>query len=200
MRPKDLDDLTTFLSELQGESDRGLALVGAAVLDDKLAATLRAFFVEGKAASQLLEGPNAPIGTFSARADACLALGLIDEVEHAEVSLIRKVRNEFAHGLHGTTFQHERIAGYCSGLTSPLPEDSDYPSSQPRFRFTNAVISLVMRFYYRPEWVGKERRVLKQWVDSEQVRWRSIDTEHPPQDTPVLTIGKVRTRRQDVPE
>jgi ectoine hydroxylase-related dioxygenase (phytanoyl-CoA dioxygenase family) len=32
-----------------------LALVGAAVLDDKLAAILRAFFVEGKAASQLLE-------------------------------------------------------------------------------------------------------------------------------------------------
>lgn len=123
---------------------------GAAVLDDKLAATLRAFLVEGKAASQLFEGPNAPIGTFSARTDACFALALIDEDEHAEISLIRKVRNEFAHGLHGTTFQHERIAGYCSGLRSPLPEGADYPTSKPRLRFTNSVISLVTRLYYGP--------------------------------------------------
>lgn len=114
MRPEDLTDLSRFLEELQTESDRGLALVGASVLDDKVRATLASFFVECRPASRLLEVPNAPLGAFSARADLCLALGLVDQFEHTEISLIRKIRNEFAHGLHGTNFQSERIAAYCS--------------------------------------------------------------------------------------
>ncbi len=102
MRTDDLNDLSRFLGELQAESGRGLALVGTSVLDDKLRATLGSFFIECNAASRLLEIANAPLGTFSALADACFALGLIDQGEHKEISLIRKVRNEFAHGLHGT--------------------------------------------------------------------------------------------------
>ena len=113
MRADDLNDLSRFLGDLQAELNRGLALVGASVLDDKLRATLSSFFVECNAASKLLECANAPLGTFSARADACFALGLIDQGEHEEITLIRKVRNEFAHGLHGTSFQGEPIAGYC---------------------------------------------------------------------------------------
>ena len=43
------------LKELQQESDRGAALIGAAFLDDVIAATIRAFFVEDtKIAEKLL--------------------------------------------------------------------------------------------------------------------------------------------------
>jgi mannitol operon repressor len=191
MRTDDINDLARFLGELQSESDRGLALVGASVLDDKLRATLGAFFVECNAAQRLLEHANAPLGTFSARADTCLALGLIDQGEHEEISLIRKVRNEFAHGLHGTAFKSEPIRGYCSSLKSLLPEGAGHPTTDPRFRFINAVVSLVSRLYYRPEWVAKERRALKEWVNSEQVRWRSFESEPPPAGGPVLAIAKV---------
>jgi mannitol operon repressor len=174
-----------FLGELQSESDRGLALVGASVLDDKLRAILGGFFVKCNAAQWLLEHANAPLETFSARADTCLALGL-DQGEHEEISLIRKVRNEFAHGLHGTSFKSEPIRGYCSSLKSLLPEGAGHPTADPRFRFINAVVSLASRLYYRPEWVAKERRALKEWVDSEQVRWRSFESERPPDGGPVL--------------
>jgi hypothetical protein len=109
MRPQDQNDLSRFFRELQNESDRGLALVGASVIDDKLRSTLRSFLVDCKAASKLVEGGNAPVGTFSSRIDACLAMGLIEQFESEEITLIRKVRNEFAHGLHGTTFQTEPI-------------------------------------------------------------------------------------------
>jgi mannitol operon repressor len=161
MRDDDLKNLSRSLQELQSESDRGLALVGAAVIDDKLRETPGAFFVQGAEGSRLLEGGTAPLSTFSARTDACLALGLIDAFEHAEVSLLRKVRNEFAHGLHGTTFRSEPIRGYCSALRSNLPEGAGHPTDEPRFRFINAVVSLATRLYYRPEWVERERRTAK---------------------------------------
>lgn len=188
MRPEDAQDLSRFVTELQVETDRGLALVGGAVIDDKLRATLERFFVDGSSA-KLLDSGNGPLGSFSARADACFALGLINKFEYDEITLIRRVRNEFAHGLHGTTFSSEPIPGYCSGLKSDLPQGGNYPTSQPRFRFMNAVIALTMRLYYRPLWVEKERRTSKDWVPPEQIRWREITTEKPPPDGPFLVIG-----------
>jgi mannitol operon repressor len=165
-------------------------LVAASVLDDKLRGVLASFFVEGNAASSLLDSGNAPLGTLSARADACLALGLIDDFEHAEVTLVRKVRNEFAHGLHGTTFHTEPIRGYCSSLKADLPEGAGHPTRDARFRFINSVVSLVSRLYYRSEWVARERRIVKEWVRADQVRWRSFENEKPPEGAPVLGIFK----------
>jgi hypothetical protein len=185
-----MKDLSLFLQELQGESDRGLALVGASVLDEKLRATLAAFMAESGAASRLLDAGNAPLATFSARADACLALGLIDQFEHDEIRLVRKVRNEFAHGLHGTSFQSEPIKGYCSSLKSHLPEGAGHPTADARFRFIHSIVGLVSRLYYRAEWVARERRTLKEWVSPDQVRWRTLDEEPPPDGSPVLGVFK----------
>lgn len=190
MRPDDQNDLSTFLRELQTESDRGLALVGASVIEDKLGSTVRSFFADCKAVPKLLDDANAPLGTFSSQISACLALGLIDQFEYDEITLIRKVRNEFAHGLHGTTFKSESIAGLCSSLKSPLPEGADYPTTDPRFRFVNAVVSLVIRLYYRPESVAHERRKIREWVTPDQVGWRSVEQLPPPVGIPVLAIGK----------
>jgi hypothetical protein len=190
MKPEHQTDLARFLGELRLESDRGLALVGAAVIDDKLRATLAAFFVDCSAVPKLIDQGNVPLGAFSARADACLALGLIDDFEYSEITLVRRIRNEFAHGLHGTHFNTEPINGYCSSLRSNLPEDYGQPKLAPRFRFMNSVVLLAMRLYYRPDWVARERRVAKEWIGADQVRWRSLVDEPPPTDKPVLGIGK----------
>lgn len=164
--------------------------MGASVIEDKLGSTVRSFFADCKAVPKLLDDSNAPLGTFSSRVSACLALALIDQFEYDEITLIRKVRNEFAHGLHGTTFKKEPIAGFCSRLKSPLPEGADYPTTDPRFRFVNAVVSLVIRLYYRPEFVAQERRKIREWVTLGQGGWRSVEQLPPPVGVPVLVIGK----------
>ncbi len=46
MRVEDARDLSEFMDEFSKESDRGLALIGAAVIDEKLEQTLRSFFRE----------------------------------------------------------------------------------------------------------------------------------------------------------
>ena len=191
----DVQDLAKFLEELGRETDRGLPLVGAALIDDRLEETLRSFFVEGRPASKLLDEANAPLGRFSSRAQACYLLGLIDDFEFSEIELIRKVRNEFAHAKHGTSFKSERVQGLCSSLRSDLPEGADYPTGDARFRFTNAVVCVVLRLYYRPKWVALERRQCKTWMSPDKVRWRSVEDEKPPSGDPVLAILQKHTKK-----
>jgi mannitol operon repressor len=183
-------DLAKFVAELKRETDRGLPLVGAALIDDRLTETLRSFFCESPSASKLIDDANAPLGTFSSRTEMCFALGLIDEYEYTEIGLIRKVRNEFAHAKHGITFSSPRVQGLCSSLKSDLPQGADYPLQDPRFRFTNAVVCLALRLYHRPEWVALERRKPKVWVDPEATKWRSMEDGPPPPGIPVMVMAR----------
>ena len=184
------EDLAKFVEELKRETDRGLPLVAAALIDDKLLETLRAFFCDGPSATKLLDEGNAPLGTFSARAEACFALGLIDDYEYSEITLLRKVRNEFAHAKHGFSFQSPRVQGLCSTLRSNLPEGAGYPINDPRFRFTNAAVAIVLRLYHRPEWVAQERRTTKTWVPLSASEWRSFKDDPPPEGVPVIVMAK----------
>jgi mannitol operon repressor len=184
------EDLAKFVAELKRETDRGLPLVGATLIDDRLTETLRSFFCESPSASKLIDDANAPLGTFSSRTEMCFALGLIDEYEYTEIGLIRKVRNEFAHAKHGITFSSPRVQGLCSSLKSDLPQGADYPLQDPRFRFTNAVVCLALRLYHRPEWVALERRKPKVWVDPEATKWRSMEDGTPPPGIPVMVMAR----------
>ena len=190
MKEEDTADLAHFFSELQRETDRGLPLVAAALIDEKLLDALQSFLCPGKAAERLLSEPNAPLGTFSARIEACFSLGLIDEFEYQEISLIRKIRNVFAHSKHGLSFKNDKVIGLCTSLKSDLPQGSDYPVNEARFRFINATVCLVLRLYYRGAWVARERRQPKIWVDPSQSRWRSVDEEAPPDGVPVIAMVK----------
>jgi mannitol operon repressor len=194
MHADDVEYLSGFLQELQRETDRGLPLVGAALIDERLQETLRSFFCVERPSDKLLDSANAPLGTFSSRIQACYSLGLIDDYEYAEIELIRKIRNEFAHAKHGTSFRTEKIKGLCSTLRSDLPEGGGYPTKDARFRFTNAVISIVTRLYYRPDYVALERRKPKTWTPENEGKWISVEDKPPPPGEPVLVIGR---KRQD---
>jgi mannitol operon repressor len=67
MEDEDVDYVSAFLKEFQEESDRGAALVGAALLDARLVRLLLSHMLPGKVASELVNGRNAPLGAFSAR-------------------------------------------------------------------------------------------------------------------------------------
>lgn len=193
------EDLAKFVDELRRESDRGLPLVATALIDQLLRDSLRAIFCENGSPSKLLDGSNAPLGTFSSRIDACFALGLIDQFEYGEINLLRKVRNEFAHARHGINFETSKIQGLCSSLKSDLPLGADYPINDPRFRFTNATVVIVLRLYHRPDWVALERRQPKTWVSEDATRWRSFEDEPPPPGlAPIMVIGRAHSAEREV--
>lgn len=99
---------------LHRESDRGSALVGAAMIDELLGALLRAYFDDERGiVDDLLEGAHAPLGVFSARIKLLRALSLISDEMYRDLESIREIRNLAAH------FDRRRGLGFDTGFSAP---------------------------------------------------------------------------------
>ena len=164
----EIKQLGHFLSNFNKESDRGAALVAASMLDERLHEILINFFVDKLASEILLSGFNAPLGTFSARASAAHALGLLQESEFKEITLIRKIRNEFGHGWQSVSFESGRVAELCSQLPWLGPKELESESG-PRARFNAAIAILLTDLLWRGRLALKERRVLKTWPNKSRI-------------------------------
>jgi len=160
----DLDYFSGFLKEFQNETDRGAALVGAALLDKQLLELLKSHLLENKESTELLEGGSAPLGTFSSRIKACYCLGLLTEQEHRELQLVRKIRNEFAHQTHGLTFQEEKIVSLCGHLHDRMPDAKEKGIERTiRAKFIDAVIFTSLALWYRPQHAKQFKAQERAW-------------------------------------
>lgn len=121
------------------------------MIDKHLADTLVAFLLNHRISRKLVSGYNAPLGTFSARINAAFSLGPIDKHEHHECQMTRRVRNRFAHSVHGLTFKDEEIWRLCLKLQSSTPDEKESFEENSRFLFINATILIVLRLTYRAE-------------------------------------------------
>ena len=158
----EVEALGNFLAEFNRESDRGAALTAAAVLDDRLTDILAAFFADTPSAKELLSGFNAPLSSLASRAAAAHALGLIQDNELKEITLIRKIRNEFGHSWQGVSFTSGRVADLCNQLPWLGPAEHE-ATSTPRGRLNAAIAILLMDLLWRARMVGQERRAVRVW-------------------------------------
>jgi mannitol operon repressor len=150
-----------FLDHLNAESERGQVLISAAMIDDLLLRTLTAFLIQGESADRLLSGFNAPLGTLSARIEMAAALGLINDTERHDATMIRKIRNEFAHTLQAS-FDMDSIKSRCAALRLSAKDYGDVVVS-PRGQFSTAATALIMNLTNRPHYVGKGRLTPQLW-------------------------------------
>ena len=161
MNKEDIKEFSKFLTYFQKETDRGAALVGAAMLDARLERILLMCLLNNNARKELLFGTTAPLGTFSAKANLCSALGFITEKESEEIKFIRKIRNEFAHKLDDLSFSDYPICNYCLELKADMPIDFKAEKNY-RGLFVNSVILTSMALWYRPEYVNR-KKLIKQF-------------------------------------
>ncbi len=151
-----LNEFFPFLHDLNFESHRGAVLLSCAYLDDLLRDTLKAFFTDGPEADRLLEGFNAPIGTFSARATTAYCCRLISELEYRELTTLRKIRNEFAHSKIAA-FNDKKISDLCAKLALKAFDVPGKPPLHPAGRFVTAAVALIAQLTNRPHDARKER-------------------------------------------
>lgn len=158
MHEEHLKDLSEFLSELDNETDRGLALVGAAFLDDILKRSLHSLMQGNESANEKsLLRSGGPLGDATVRLDLCLALGIISEDEHHELSNVYKIRNKFGHRISYKSFDNggdTAISDLVANLQQGGPPGTGYSR---RSRFQTSVIVLALHLWYRPDWVQKVR-------------------------------------------
>jgi hypothetical protein len=99
-----------FLEEFSKESDRAAVIVAASIFDDALGNLLKQFLVPtASSQDELFDGANAPLSTFSAKIAFAHRLGLISGAFARNLHLIRRIRNEFAHNIHGGSFQDSAV-------------------------------------------------------------------------------------------
>src|SRR5688500_8611921 len=97
-----LADLTQIVEELRSGSDRAVAIVGVALLDEKLRQALEAVFdptLSTHDRAELFEGPAAPLGTYASRTRMARALGWFRDDFQEDLRLLGRIRNRFAHQL-----------------------------------------------------------------------------------------------------
>lgn len=145
-------EVDSVLVELDGESPRAAAIVGAAWLDDLLLRLLTGFMVPGKKTERLLgvEG-HGPIGSNSARTRLAYSLGLIAESEMEDLLTIGKIRNLFAHRIHRSTFDNPKIRELCLKLKTGPRFVSEPGKATPRELFSTTVATLAYLLANRPQ-------------------------------------------------
>ena len=86
-----------FIKEINDQTDRGAALIVATWLDEELRAAIKTRFVNSDFnETRVFEG-NGPLSTFSSKIDIGYSLGLLSKQNYSDLTIIRKIRNDFAH-------------------------------------------------------------------------------------------------------
>ena len=156
-----LKEFARFLPELNKESDRGRVLISCSYLDELLRQVLLSFLIDTKESVRLVEGFNAPLGTFSTRATAAFALGLITTQEFHECDTLRRIRNCFAHDVHAS-FDTQNIKDLIGNLTLAIKEHAG-TAIDARSQYTSAAVALIMNWTNRAAYVGRQRRTEQTW-------------------------------------
>lgn len=113
-----LENVIELRDNLSKESDRGLALMAAAYIDDRLEVLLKAYFVDDKKIIKRMFDFTGSLGNFSSRLDIACSLGLIAKNIYNDCNIIKKIRNDFAHVSKPMTFNDEPIHSKCLTLST----------------------------------------------------------------------------------
>ena len=92
-----MEVITAMDHEFHEQSDRIVAIVGAAYLDSTLDSLLRAAFIDAPNEVDRLLRLDAPLGSNGSGCQLAYCLGLITCDQRDDLKIIAKIRNAFAH-------------------------------------------------------------------------------------------------------
>ena len=133
-----------LVEEMNGESDRAVAIVGAAWIEEALSDALTSFLQAHDDSHKRLFKGNAPLGTFSSKIDLSRLLGIVSDAIWADLHRVRDIRNEFAHHIAHKAdntrlnFAARHIADKCLALQCVAHEGH----ADPRIAYTRACATL----------------------------------------------------------
>lgn len=134
----DLGAIKDFFQDIDRESDRGLAVLGAAYLHECLGWLIASFLV--KNATKADGTAKWPLESPAARIRAAYYMGLISGDEHHDLEKINQIRNQFAHDPRVLSFSEADIARECNELRlwKPAPPWLERAPARNKFAITTS--------------------------------------------------------------
>lgn len=147
--------LFTFGGFLSQESERGVVLVAAAMLDSAVKDILQSFFIEGSTSDQLLSEKGGAIGEYFTRSNLAYALGLISKSELQRLLIVGELRNKFAHiwdlaefvDVPDAKIKLEELTR-CRGALPPDLRESRDPPERALFEYETVTLLSALLFRY----------------------------------------------------
>lgn len=99
------------------ESDRAAALLAASFLEAAIRNEVEKFLVDDPASAGLFR-PYRPLSEFSGLIDLSFCLGLLTRQMRSDLTMIRRIRNHFAHHPEHVTFTMSPVSDLCRELTT----------------------------------------------------------------------------------
>ena len=127
----DIQQWSGFFDELRSETDRGATILAGVWIDELLKRKLSTLFTEGNSdARRKLFDFSGPFAAFSSKILAAYCLGWIDSDIHHDIDLLRKIRNLFAHELHGLNLESPRVRQLIDKFKVPHRHYDDWKELQ----------------------------------------------------------------------
>jgi DNA-binding MltR family transcriptional regulator len=135
-----IEQVIAFIEELQIQTDRGIAIVAAAVVEDALEHLIHCRLVAvSNTRLDSLFGRMKPLSTFSAKIELGLTLGLYDDNLRSVLDMIRDVRNEFAHEFQTKSFSDPPVAKLVAKARMPSVPKNLSPKDTFMMLFSGAI-------------------------------------------------------------
>lgn len=137
-----------LVQELDAQSDRGVAIVGVAWIEEALTAAIHAFLEKNKSAWDRLFRKSGPLSSLSSKIDLARLLAMTSDAIHSDLHTLREVRNEFAHAIldkndQPLSFETPHIKDKCMSLKCVKHEEL----TSSRHAFIRACAVLNSDFY-----------------------------------------------------
>ena len=110
---EDKDEVAAFY---EPGSDRAVAVVCTAIVENRLTALLKAAMRDDAKVHEELFRPSGPVGSLSAKIKLAYLLGLMQEDLYRDLLLVTKIRNDFAHSVKITSFEDASVKGRVDSL------------------------------------------------------------------------------------
>jgi DNA-binding MltR family transcriptional regulator len=117
--PKDIERI---LEELATETDRSVAIVGSSLIDDSLQSAIASMLrpvADDKDTLDRLYGTQGVFASVEAKILVAYALKIVGPNSRRDLTLITKIRNQFAHDMNPLSFDDDHIKDRCKLLSVP---------------------------------------------------------------------------------
>jgi hypothetical protein len=135
--------ITAAVKEIQEQTDRGSAIVGAAMMEEMLSVVLQKRMSEmNRPHYDTFFGLNGPGGSLSNKIELFYAFGLCNDLLYKAMHDIRSIRNKFAHRIESLTFDDPSVAELVDRLS---PTEFELPNRRQKFI---GLLSMILSLIY----------------------------------------------------